>query len=417
VRNPSIWTKETCHAEALKYSFRGVFSIQSKTAYTTACKKGWLDEICSHMKRTQTKKRGYWTKEKCIEEGLKYKTHKEFKRNSPSSYSISQRNGWLEEACSHMMDNYHPNGYWTKERCYDAASKCVSRIDFRNKYCGAVNSSKKNGWYEDICNQWERLLKPNKYWTKEKCHEIALKFDSRNKFARTCSSAARIAQINGWYEEICSHMEPLGNKMKRGIYAFEFPEKVCYIGLTHDFDERKKSHLTKEKNHSPVFKYIEQTGSFPIFKRLTDYLDLKDCVGKEGLFLEEYKSQGWISLNKAKTGSLGGDTLIWTKDKCKEEALKHKTRKEFKINNDSAYRSALRNGWLEEVCAHIPRLRNPNNYWTKDKCEEVAKKCKTRKEFHQIYRVAHQKAKKSGWFEGFCSHMTKPYSRNIKIQT
>lgn len=50
------WTKEKCSIEARKYSYRNDFRKKSAGAYSSAHRKGWLDEICIHMKR---KKRDY----------------------------------------------------------------------------------------------------------------------------------------------------------------------------------------------------------------------------------------------------------------------------------------------------------------------------------------------------------------------
>jgi len=49
------------------------------------------------------KPNNYWTKERCHEESLKYKTRSEFYRNSISAYSRSYRSKWLDEVCSHMQ--------------------------------------------------------------------------------------------------------------------------------------------------------------------------------------------------------------------------------------------------------------------------------------------------------------------------
>ena len=96
-----IYDKEMCKTEALKYQSRFQFKKFSITEYNLSRNNGWLDEICSHMldkKQLMTK----WTKEKCKEEAIKYKTKKEFEKNSKSGYNASWKNGWLDELCFHM---------------------------------------------------------------------------------------------------------------------------------------------------------------------------------------------------------------------------------------------------------------------------------------------------------------------------
>ena len=44
---------------------------------------------------------------------------------------------------------------------------------------------------------------------------------------------------------------------------------------------------------------------------------------------------------------------IWNKQRCIEEALKYKTRGDFRKYSGSAYQISCRNGWLDEICSHM----------------------------------------------------------------
>ena len=95
--------------------------------------------------------------------------------------------------------------------------------------------------------------------------------------------------------------------------------------------------------------------------------------------------------------------IVWTKDKCEEEALKYKYRCDFD-KNSPAYQAAKRNGWLDDVCKHMtPKIKN--NYWTKDKCAEEALKYKYRSDFEKNSPTAYVKSGKMGWKDEICSHM------------
>ena len=74
--NRNYWTKEKCIEEALKYTSRSEFQKKSKGSYVACYKNGWLDIVCEHMSKIRHEK-GYWTKERCLEEALKYKNIKE----------------------------------------------------------------------------------------------------------------------------------------------------------------------------------------------------------------------------------------------------------------------------------------------------------------------------------------------------
>ena len=49
--------------------------------------------------------------------------------------------------------------------------------------------------------------------------------------------------------------------------------------------------------------------------------------------------------------------LYWTKERCLEIAKECKSRGEFKKKNDSAYQSALRNKWIDEYTWFFPSIK------------------------------------------------------------
>ena len=61
-------------------------------------------------------------------------------------------------------------------------------------------------------------------------------------------------------------------------------------------------------------------------------------------------------MNKVAAGSLGSSIIKWSLDKCKEEALKYKTRNEFQKNSACAYSASRKNKWLDDVCSHISTI-------------------------------------------------------------
>jgi predicted GIY-YIG superfamily endonuclease len=95
-------TKEKCQKEALKYNTRGEFHDYSPSYYSKSLRSKWMDDICSHMIKIKNEKE-YWTKEKCQEEALKYKTRGEYTKNRSPSYSKAWKQGWLDDICSHML--------------------------------------------------------------------------------------------------------------------------------------------------------------------------------------------------------------------------------------------------------------------------------------------------------------------------
>jgi superfamily II DNA or RNA helicase len=95
----------------------------------------------------------------------------------------------------------------------------------------------------------------------------------------------------------------------------------------------------------------------------------------------------------------------WNLEKCKVEALKYNTKREWSIFSGSSYNSAKRNGWLESCCSHMEEKRKPNGHWTLENCKAEALKYKTRNEWCTKGSGSYTSAQKNGWIEECSLHM------------
>jgi len=177
------WTKEKCHEEARKYRTRSEFKNKSAPSYKKAWENKWLNEICSHMKLLQLPN-GHWTKGKCQEEARKYKMRREFQKNSAGAYNAARINGWLDEVCADMIQFQKPANYWTKEKCKEEAVKYKTRTEFQNNSRSAYSKAQKRNWLNEVCSNMTSVKKSNDYWTKEKCQEEASKCKTRGEFQK-----------------------------------------------------------------------------------------------------------------------------------------------------------------------------------------------------------------------------------------
>ncbi|KJG00100.1 hypothetical protein [Photobacterium angustum] len=199
------WDKERCREEASKCSSKADFNRLSTSAYSAAQRNGWLDDICGHMKEL-CKPAGYWTKELCGNEAQKYTSKAAFKAANEGAYSAAYRKGFLNEICSHMAELKN----WDKEGCKRAAAECSSRTEFNRKHSGAVKAAKRNGWYDEVCAHMVGISKPVGYWKRDTCEAEAKKYQTRNAFRKSSSGAYAAARKNGYLDEICEHMKKGG---------------------------------------------------------------------------------------------------------------------------------------------------------------------------------------------------------------
>jgi hypothetical protein len=287
---------------------------------------------------------------------------------------------------------------WTYEKCKEEALKYNTRNTFKLGSSTAYKKCIKNKWYE-LLSHMNEVLKPKGYWTYEKCKELALSCKTKLDFIKYKGSAYNIALENGWLDDICSHFELLGNNKKRCIYAYEFSNKVVYVGLTYNFEARWVKRMKDENDIVKI--YIDKTNEIPKRIKLTDYIDVYEASIKEGTILKEYINKGWSILNRAKTGSVGGNNRIWTYEKCKEEALKYETYKEFKENNYNCYAAIYKNNWQSELLSHLKHIKRLNGFWNEDECYKASKECNGRKDFYKKYRGAYAASIKNNWIEKF----------------
>ena len=120
----------------------------------------------------------------------------------------------------------------------------------------------------------------------------------------------------------------------------------------------------------------------------------------------KYRNDNWQLLNTAKTGGIGGGHY-WTMEKCKEEALKYKTKTEYRVNSVSSYGAAHRNNWIDDICKHMIKLHKDKNYWTKEKCQEESLKYSSRENFRRGCSSAYNKSYDNKWLNDICCHMIK----------
>ena len=252
------------------------------------------------------------------------------------------------------------NNYWTKERCYEISIQYDSRGKFRKNDASAYRTALSNNWLNEICTHMTYV---NKYWDYNKCKTEALKYKNRTEFQKFSKGAYSFAKRNNFISEICKHMIKIGSKEFRCVYVFEFENNFAYVGLTYNIINREFDHNRK----GPVHKHIKKTKSKYKLIQLTDYIKKEDAQKIEENKISEYKNNGWLLLNTQINSTLGGSEIYWIYDKCKKEALKYKHRTDFRKGSGGAFSSSRRNGWYDEICSHMV-FNKPKNYW---KAEEL----------------------------------------------
>jgi len=292
---------------------------------------------------------------------------------------------------------------WTYDKCKEEALKHKTRSAF-SKYSGsAYNHARKNNFLDEISSHMIQNHKHSRYWTFKKCKEEALKYNNKKSFNEKSASCYVIALRNGWMDEISSHMKIVGNRYNKCIYVYEFSDNHAYVGLTYNINERQRNRNNDITD--AVTKHIKENKLLPIRKKLTKYIPVDEAVKLEEYYYKEYKENGWIMLNKAKTGAVGGGIIKWTKDMCIKVAMLSKNRGEFYKKYRCAYLSSLKNGWMSNIYIIFKMKENEVFEYKKKVCEKNAKKYITKKEFKKNYDNDYRYAYKNGFLNDICEHM------------
>lgn len=303
--------------------------------------------------------------------------------------------------------------YWTIERSKEEAKKYQHRVDFKNNANRAYTVLRKNGLLDECCSHMT-FPDISKFWNKERVIEVAKLCKNKSEFTKKYPGAQRWAKKHNILNEIMKLYTPVGNRYKRCIYSYEFPDNCVYVGLTYNLQKRNKQHMSN--SDSKVFQHILLTNIKPKLIQITDYLDYISASEMEGIILKQYIDNNWIPLNAVKTGGLGS---IKIKNKKQIKQIHHKlsyeyalecakkceTKTEFQNNYPSVYYYILKNKLMDKLESEYQFKKIHHKTWTLEECKKVAKQFKTRGEFCNKLNGCYQVVLKNGWINEVCSHM------------
>lgn len=341
-----------------------------------------------------------WSREACFNEAKKYKTRNEFKTHNQSAYNAANRNKWTDEY-TWFEKKKKPNGYWNYTTCYNEALNYKSRNEFQDKSSGAYHIAAKNGWLDDY--SW--LVNQNIIWNYDSCRAEAEKYKSKTDFMKNNRRAYTIAKKMRWLDDYTwLERRRISDKPIYTVYRY-FDEETnsVYVGLTNNLNVRHKQHsLGKiyhgERRFDIVYNYFISIGKVvPEPNVLKRELYADEAQYYEDYYIAHYKRDGLNVLNTAKAGSLGGLGL-WTKERCRNEAEKYRSKSEFEKGCGSAYKVARQNGWLSDYIWFDLKWEQK---WTKDNCYAEAKKYKSRGEFKNKNNGAYSSALKNNWLDDY----------------
>jgi len=302
MKKHGYWTKEKCIESAEKYISKTEWRDGETGAYLRAIKSGWINECTQHMNLIRIPK-GYWTKEKCIDEARKYDSKREWNKKNPDSYRIALYWKWTDDCCAHMKT---PISQLTDDELLIEAKKYESKKDLYlgNKSLYGYILSK--NLMNIICETYGEKYKPHHIWTKEECIEDVRKYKTKYEWSKMNGAAYATAKRNRWLDEML------------GYFAVKDLPKDITKEMCIEDAKKCKTKLEWRRDSIIIFNFA--------------------------------KKMNWFE--EATQHMFGGK---WTKEACIEDAKKYKTKTFWRHMSLSAYTLAYKNGWIEDCVAHMEK--------------------------------------------------------------
>lgn len=402
------WTPEKIIDVAKQYNTLKDFREKENRAYRAAIELKILTQVTSHMQKNY--RANTISYNDAYNKVWSYDMLSTFQRENPGLYKHLLKKGWYDKITKDFP-RYSTNikggdvkiKKWTKEKLKKESLKYKTLSDFRkyskNAYAAALKYNLIGTFITHLGDLQDR--KPVGYWTYDKVKKVAQKYTNRKDFMDNDSAAAAWAKANGYWDDLTSDWDYLGSLNFRGVYAWEFTDKTVYVGLTDNFERREKEHLSDE-GVTVVSKHMKETGLRPTFVKISDYLEVKEAQSLEECTIATYEDNGWISLNRAKAGGLGWCKRYWTLERVKEEAKKYNTKTSFKKGSYSAYNTAVKNGWMDEV---TKGYKNLLIRWTPELVWKEVEKYNKLSEFRKHSSKAFHAARRLGIYDEIKNHL------------
>lgn len=146
-------------------------------------------------------KYGVWSLEELIREALKYKTRSEFCEKSNGAYKAAMRNKKLNIICAHMP--YNRNVFkLTKEKCHEIAMRYNTKSELQEKNKSVYNKIVRERWGEVCFSHMKQKV------DKEYCKNIANQFKHTSDLIRENKYIYNLITKNKWQGELFAHMTP-----------------------------------------------------------------------------------------------------------------------------------------------------------------------------------------------------------------
>jgi len=344
----NYWTKERCISVAKKCNYRSELKKKFSGAWDSAFNNNWLDEVYSYLKPPNNLL-NVWTKEKCKLICNNYISYYEFRKNEPKVYYVLYEKKWLDECCGHMIRLINKKNYLTKEKCLEEALKFTTKGDWIKYSRKSYVFAHKNNWI-DYCSAHMIKLGCNHY---RKIYSFTFSDNHVYVGLSYSPNERKNHHLNDEKSSVYKHIKKtklipdfniLTDYMEKGVASKEEGKILNNYRINNwiILNKMKTGGLggstivwTENNCFEEALKYKTRA----VFKKMSG-----------GAYMSALK-HGWLNKCCSHMKYLQLPNGYWNNNKnnCFEEALKFDNIRDFRINSGGAYNAIVKNGWYYEL--------------------------------------------------------------------
>jgi predicted GIY-YIG superfamily endonuclease len=315
--------------------------------------------------------------------------------------SVAQKKRWCSIECRDVGRAAEREAHYTVEELQVCANQCATRTEMSKRFPRQYLWASRRKLLDQLFTRHKTDGFTTVRWTREKVIAEGRKYETRRQFALGSATAYYAALREGWDADACAHMRVVGNQAWRVVYAIKASERrVVYIGISHDPEERYRQHGNRGKKAIKDLIRADHT-----FEVLTELLPAAEAIREETRLIAEHRSSGWKVLNERGRGTLGGHTKTWTREQLAALALSCSTRGDMMERHSGAYQTARNRGILDKLFASHPREGLTRRNLSREFCIRVARTCANRKELMDKDPNVYRAGLKNGWLQEMFAHV------------
>lgn len=422
------WTYDTCKQAASEFETLKDFRNNEQSAYKASLKNGWIKDYTWLVdgKKLSAQKRTKWDYDSCYELAKQCFKKSEMKEKNERAYRVALNNGWLSEYTWFLSEETirhqkRPSRVkWTYEKCKELALRYSTLAEFQKAYPSVYTVSKRNGWVDDF--DW--LGRSGNIYASKIDNVYAYFFNEFNSVyvGRTVEPSSRDITHNTSEKSTVFRFASENNTDIPKMTILESGLTITE-GLDRE-DHYCNKYRSEGWNVLNIAKTGRKSGSLgslgsgkwnykSCYKEAQKYKTLKEFRKKSSAAYNVVCKNGWQD-DYAWLKTVNHKPNYWTYERCYKEAQKYETRTKFQKGSGSAYDKALKKNWLGD---YIWFATSANEFrWNYEKCYAEARKYTKLSDFIKNSGGAYNVSRRNKWLKDFTWLYKKDISQKVVLQ-